>query len=330
MYLDCETLDDALRELYPPLLAQSAVVDTSRSPTRELIGVLIKIQKPRARLSRTEARGKPFSALGELLWYLTRDNQLAFILPYIPRYEEESEDHLTVHGGYGRRLFNQRGENQIENVLALLRETPSSRRAVIQLFDAEDISSARTRRHPEIPCTTTLQLLIRDGLMHMVTTMRSNDAYVGLPHDVFCFTMLQEIIARSVERELGSYSHFVGSMHLYEKDRDDAQRYVEEGVQPRIEMPAMPSGDPWPPIGRLLEAERRIRNAEDLDADNWGVAPYWADLIRLLQIFFATGDEAQIDCLKLAMTYSRYRPFIDSRRSMRPLTPRVPTQPSLL
>jgi thymidylate synthase len=37
----------------------------------------------------------------------------------------------------------------------------------------------------------------------MVTTMRSNDAYLGLPHDVFCFTMLQEIIARSLGREIG-------------------------------------------------------------------------------------------------------------------------------
>lgn len=325
MYLDCETLDDALRGLYPQLLEQDVIVATSRDPTREIVGVLIKIQKPRARLSRTETRGKPFSALGELLWYLTRDNQLAFILPYIPKYEKESEDHLTVHGGYGRRLFNHRGQNQIKNVLTLLREHPSSRRAVIQLYDAEDIS----RRYPEIPCTSTLQFLVRDGLVHMVTTMRSNDAYIGLPHDVFCFTMLQEIVARSLGYELGSYSHFVGSMHLYETNRNDARRYVDEAVQPRIVMPDMPPGDPWVPIGRLLEAERRIRNTEDLDADAWGVAPYWGDLIRLLQIFFATGDESRIDALTLAMADRRYRPFIDSRRTMRPLAPRAPTQPSL-
>ncbi len=94
-------------------------------------------------------------------------------------------------------------------------------------------------------------------------------------------------------------------------------------------MPAMPAGDPWPPITRLLEAERRIRNAENLQAEDWGVDPYWADLIRLLQIFFATGDEARIDSLRSAMTDRRYRPFIDSRRTMNPLPPSLPAQPSL-
>jgi thymidylate synthase len=160
--------------------------------------------------------------------------------------------------------------------------------------------------------------------------MRSNDAYIGLPHDVFCFTMLQEIVARTLGYELGSYRHFVGSMHLYERHRNDAQRYVDEAVQPRIEMPEMPSGDPWAPIGRLLEAERLVRNGQDLDAGTWGVAPYWADLIRLLQIFFSTGNEARIDALRSAMAYPKYRPYIDSRRTMRPLSPRAPTQPSLL
>ena len=43
----------------------------------------------------------------------------------------------------------------------------------------------------------------------MLTYMRSNDAYWGLPHDVFAFTMLQEILARSLTLELGTYKHAV-------------------------------------------------------------------------------------------------------------------------
>jgi thymidylate synthase len=118
-----------------------------------------------------------------LLWYLSRENNLDFISYYIGGYDNESEDKLTVHGGYGPRLFKQRGHDQVRNVVEMLTRQPSSRRAVIQLFNAEDIS----RRHREIPCTTTLQFLVRDGRVHMITTMRSNDAFVGLPHDVFCF-----------------------------------------------------------------------------------------------------------------------------------------------
>src|SRR5918997_3528205 len=53
-----------------------------------------------------------FSALGEFLWYLIKDNQLDFILPYISAYADDSDDGLTVHGGYGPRIFDQRGHDQ--------------------------------------------------------------------------------------------------------------------------------------------------------------------------------------------------------------------------
>ena len=79
-----------------------------------------------------------FSALGEFLWYLIKDNQLDFILPYISAYADDSDDGLTVHGGYGPRIFDQRGHDQLENVIRQLAESPTSRRAVIQIFNAED------------------------------------------------------------------------------------------------------------------------------------------------------------------------------------------------
>src|SRR6266481_3237845 len=138
MRFEVETLDDALLKLYPELLSRQRNVTASRGDNTEILGVLIEIERPRARLSRSETRGKLFSSLGELLWYLTGDNRLDFIEPYIPRYRKESDDGgVSVYGGYGPRLFNQRGYDQIRNVIALLGERSASRRAVIQIFNAE-------------------------------------------------------------------------------------------------------------------------------------------------------------------------------------------------
>lgn len=131
MHLPVETLDDALHRLYPLLLSAPLVAGTTRGDNRELLGVSIEISKPRARLSRTETRGKPFSSLGELLWYLSRDNKLAFIEPFVPAYRNESEDNVSVYGGYGPRLFGQRGHDQVANVLSILSDRPTTRRAVI-------------------------------------------------------------------------------------------------------------------------------------------------------------------------------------------------------
>jgi thymidylate synthase len=304
-----ETLDDVLRELYPPLIGSNERIMTSRGYTRELLGVLFKITRPRARLSRTETRGKAFSCLGELLWYLSGSNNLEFIKYYIPDYVKESEDKFAIYGAYGPRLFCLRENDQIANVIALLRKNPNTRRAVIQIFDSDDIASERK----EIPCTTTFHFMVRDNRVHMLTTMRSNDAYLGLPHDVFCFSMLQEIIACSLGIELGTYRHFVGSMHLYDRDLSKAEEFVSEGLQSRIEMPRMPDGDPWPSIKKVLGAEMLVRSKEAIDANAVGVEPYWADLIRLLQIFAGV----RIDGLKAAMTSKIYNAYIRPRRGMK-------------
>jgi thymidylate synthase len=303
-----ETLDDGLLHLYREMLSRASNVTASRGANTEIFGVLIEIEKPRARLSRSETRGRLFSSLGELLWYLTEDNRLDFIEPYIPRYRDESEDGIVVYGGYGRRLFRQRGQDQIRNVTRLLRKRPSTRRAVIQLFDAEDLAAD----HKEVPCTTSLQFFVREERLHLVATMRSNDAYIGLPHDVFCFTMLQEMIARTINCELGSYRHFVGSLHLYDRDRPKAASLIEEGFQSRIEMPPMPVGDPWPAVAILLSAEARIRAGDEFDVNGLGLDSYWRDLVRLLQIFHSRNDQ-YIEAVRGGMSFTRYRLYIASR-----------------
>lgn len=303
-------LDDLLFKLFPKLLASTNRISTSRGDAVELVGVLLELQRPLARLSRSETRGKPFSCLGEFLWYLTRDNSLEFIRRYIPAYDDETEDGETVYGGYGPRIFRQRGLDQFHNVIVLLGRNPGSRRAVIQLFDAEDIA----QDHKEIPCTCTLQFLIRRNRLHMLTTMRSNDAYLGLPHDIFCFTMLQEVVARTLGVELGYYRHFVGSLHLYDRDRTEAQQYLEEGAQATVAMPPIPPGDPLPSIQKVLDAEFRIRRREEIDADKCGVSPYWADLIWLLQAFAARNNRSKLQALKAGMAFARYAPYIDGLR----------------
>src|SRR5437773_3913730 len=133
MYLKADTLDDLLRHVLSKLLKIPGRITTSRGDAVELTGVLLHLTNPRARLSRTEARGRLFSALGELWWYLAKTNDLRFISYYVPKhYAKESDDGHTVYGAYGPRLFGTRGQDQVANVLSLLKDRPSSRRAVIQ------------------------------------------------------------------------------------------------------------------------------------------------------------------------------------------------------
>ena len=312
-YFRGDTFDDVLHDVIEHILATGENINPTKGPAKELSGVLLEISNPRARISRTETKGKPFSCLGELLWYLAKTNDLGFITYYIPLYKSFSDDGQTVFGGYGPRLFNWRGMNQFAKVADMLRKKPDSRQAVIQLFDAQDTVTF----HKDIPCTCTLQFMIRQNQLNMFTYMRSNDVFVGLPHDIFSFTMLQEIMARTLSVGLGWYKHAVGSLHLYAKSVPNAQRLLGEGWQPTaLPMPPMPKGDPQPAIDSVLHAEHSIRTGQSIDTTILSdLDPYWADLIRLLQVFRLSkdGDSNSIQAIGMQMSSSVYRPFISGR-----------------
>lgn len=125
--------------------------------------------------------------------------------------------------------------------------------------------------------------------------------------------MLQELMARSLSVELGTYKHFVGSLHLYKPTVGPARRFLDEGWQStQSPMPPMPLGDPWAAVGSMLIAESKIRSGQSVDDELAILDPYWADLVRVLQVFWCKKNRAFDDIVPLrdAMSSEVYEPFI--------------------
>lgn len=286
MYFSGRSLDDLLLKVYRRLLSgKLPVVDATKGSNKEITGVMLQLRDPRARLSRTETKGKLFSGIGELLWYLAASDDLDFINYYIPGYGEFAEENGKIHGAYGPRIFSDGENSQFKIVQNMLSKRAGTRKAVIQLFDALDLR----KEYKDVPCTCTLQFFVRKSKLDLVVYMRSNDAYLGLPHDIFSFTMIQEVMARSLGCDVGIYKHTVGSLHLYERHIEKAQQYVEEDFQDYFPMPSMPFGDPWPAIRKVLDAESKIRSGT-LITEDISLHPYWTDVIRILQFYYFTRN----------------------------------------
>jgi thymidylate synthase len=312
LLIPADSLDDLIRELYERLLASGKRTIPRRGATTELTGVTLELLNPRARLSRTATRGRLFSGLGELCWYLSGSDSVKAISYYLSHYSELSDINGRVPGAYGPRLLAFDGVNQLDRIVEMLRGHPSTRRAVIQLFDHQDLASDL----PEVPCTCALQFLVRDASLELIVYMRSNDAYFGLPHDVFAFTMIQELVARMVGSELGSYVHVVGSMHLYERHTNEARAFLTEGWQSIIPMPVMPPGDPSMGIKWLLSVEQELRQEDDpLRVQIRGPDPYWSDLACLLAIFALTKKNRfdEISALQTTLTAEAYDLYVTER-----------------
>ncbi|MEX5618298.1 thymidylate synthase, partial [Pseudomonas syringae] len=201
-----------------------------------------------------------------------------------------------------------------------------SRQAVIQLFDAKDILKSRK----DIPCTCTLQFIVREGKVDMFTSMRSNDAFLGLPHDVFAFTMIQEIVANSINCSVGEYKHYVGSLHLYENNFINAKSYLESGWHKQIEMPPMPVCDPAISLGLFLECEQKIRDGNEIDYESLALDDYWKDLIRVLQFFRYTkfdSERIKADSILDQIVNDIYKPYLLKRKIQKASAPTlIPSQ----
>jgi thymidylate synthase len=279
--VEADTLDDVMRQAISQLLesGERSSVTPTRGANIESLGARLQLNNPRARLSRTESRRKVPTAIAELAWYLSGSDEAERIAHWIPRYAVEAESDGRVHGAYGPRLFGQGVDAQFERTLEMLRTSPGTRRAVMQLFDRRDMDGDRKN---DVPCTCTLQLLCRDGRLHMVASMRSNDAILGLPHDIFVFTMLQEVAARELGLEPGVYIHQAASFHIYDEQLDTAKSFLAEGWQATSAMPPMPSGSQAGAMDELVLAEAQVRSGVSFEHLALPSHPYWADLVRLL------------------------------------------------
>ncbi|MCT4135559.1 thymidylate synthase [Elizabethkingia anophelis] len=285
MFIDKRSLDDIIRELLLEIRKRGTDQENSKGPNKEILGVYIRLTNPLNRISTSFAKNIFVSPIGEFLWYMSGSNSLSFIQYYIQKYSEFSNDQETLNGAYGARLFNKKDpfHDQINNVIKLLRKKENTRQAVIQIFDKNDLL---IKKNKDIPCTCTLQFFIRENKLILFVTMRSNDVFVGLPHDIFCFTMLQEVIAKELNVELGDYNHFISSCHYYVEDDKFVTQYLKEGLQTsKTQMKAMPDNTSLSTIETILNYEKKIRNSEELDFKSLDVEPYWKDLLYMLYIY---------------------------------------------
>src|SRR5689334_3669565 len=102
-FLSGATLDDLMKVVIENIFEGGVKIVPTEGAAIELSGVLLELTNPRARLSRTETRGKAFSCLGELCWYLAKRDDLQSIEYYIPQKYAERADGGRLLGAYGPR-----------------------------------------------------------------------------------------------------------------------------------------------------------------------------------------------------------------------------------
>jgi thymidylate synthase len=111
---------------------------------------------------------------------------------------------FTRKMAYGPRVYL-----DIRKILRALAEDPDTRQAV--LFVAHPVDGPTS----DLPCTLTIQFLIRGGTVHSIVSMRSWDLCRGLPYDLMMFSGLLEVVSRCINIPAGQIIVTAGSAHIY-------------------------------------------------------------------------------------------------------------------
>jgi thymidylate synthase len=235
--------------------------------TFELMNVTVQVENlAAAHVLRTARRLSPKIMATEYMHLLGGISSLEQLdLASGGRFSQFADDG-RLKGAYGPRI-----RHQLPRVVDLLRRDPDTRQAVLSIWTQnEHISPSK-----DVPCTVSVQFLLRNDKLHVRTSMRSNDVILGVPYDWFMMSRLGMSVASCLGVEPGSYTHTVGSMHLYDRDLGIANDVESVGVftEPRFTVPPAltydgPETDPRTRV-KMLAVMARLVCLEPLVDGEW-------------------------------------------------------------
>jgi len=276
----------------------------------------------------------------EVLWYLGLTSNIEMIEAYAPSYRrlwadkiDGSLSGMEMFGAVGGRLRSNPGyvsllesnardklpSSQLDAAALLLQHAPTTRQCVISLWDSQDLGLAILGTKKNVPCYVAFQFLLRDGRLSMVTTMRSNDVWLGAPYDIFAFCCILRLLADCIGAQVGSYTHNVGSLHVYNKHRKRCKRALSDQTPSIYVEPLTWLAEPYEPAGQLpssvaapaIALENAVRRGMSYPQQESDSVPRtWFDEAR--DNIHAWGGTMLGDMLACALSKWTPKPLVDS------------------
>lgn len=167
----------------------------------------------------------------EAFWILSGDDTVVGIAPYNPRIADFSDDGMRFFGAYGPKIIS-----QLPYVVRKLNEDPMSRQAGLSIWRENPPTTK------DVPCTVAVFASLREEHLNLHVFMRSSDLWLGVPYDVFNFSMLGHYICSLLNEtrsegligeggfvQPGTLYLTAASSHLYQENWDAAATCLANG-----------------------------------------------------------------------------------------------------
>lgn len=177
------------------------------------------------------------TAIHELLWfYVHRTSDVSYLRENnVKIWEEWTREDGTIGKAYGYQLgktiragvipnaTDHSGQkvtlypmtNQVHKLINGLKNDPASRRHIISLWNIDDLYDMAL-----YPCVWHNQWLVKEGKLHLIVGIRSNDIALGQPFNIFQYYVLQRMIAQVTGYQIGTLTFNINDAHIYTRHID--------------------------------------------------------------------------------------------------------------
>ncbi|AGK56459.1 thymidylate synthase [Hyphomicrobium denitrificans 1NES1] len=230
------------------------------------------------------------SIIHELLWFLTGDTDISYLLandvhiwdewaweefldPSDPRYSQAPIRMLgPVYGKQWRSWERPKREwdpepddpgekprytiDQISDAVNLIKKDPDSRRIIVSAWNPADVPDMALA-----PCHCLFQFYVADGKLSCQLYQRSGDVFLGVPFNIASYALLTMMMAQVTGLGLGEFVHSFGDAHLYLNHLEQADVQLSRTPRP-------------PPTMRIKQRGQSIFNFKYEDFSLEGYDPW--------------------------------------------------------
>lgn len=203
------------------------------------------------------------SIIGELLWFLRGDTNVAWLhennVKIWDEWADENGDLGPVYGHQWRSWPTPNGGHidQIAKVIESLKSNPDSRRHIVNAWNVAEVDDMALP-----PCHTMFQFYVANGTLSCQLYQRSADVFLGVPFNIASYALLTMMVAQVTGLKSGEFVHTFGDAHLY----------LNHLEQTKLQL----SREPGPlPTMRINPARTQIDSFEiaDFTLENYEAAP---------------------------------------------------------
>jgi thymidylate synthase len=156
------------------------------------------------------------SIIHELLWFLSGDSNIRYLQENgVSIWNEWADDNGELGPVYGVQwrswpTADGKTVDQIEQVIRMLRETPDSRRILVNAWNVAEIDNMALP-----PCHCLFQFYVADGRLSCQLYQRSADIFLGVPFNIASYALLTHMVAQQADLQVGEFVWTGGDCHLY-------------------------------------------------------------------------------------------------------------------